>query len=117
METNRTVYDPSTGTRLEPKGEFNVKYGSGFAKGTVYRDKVTMGNLTVEQSIGCATSVDAGDINDRKLDGLIGIGFNSGSKHVHNGVDQSKSATKSPTNTGKSQITNMSMNKKKTNPF
>lgn len=85
---------------MEPGGEFNVKYGSGFAKGVVYTDKVELGGITVDQAIGCATGVDNVDVDDRNLDGLIGIAFNGGSKTVHNGRDQNPSATKSAMNSG-----------------
>jgi hypothetical protein len=101
MDTNRSAYNPSTGKQL-PNGQFSVKYGAGFAKGTVYYDTVEFAGMSVNQSIGCATSVDTDDINDRNLDGLIGIGFNSGSKTVHNGQPQDPSATKSAMNSGKS---------------
>lgn len=99
METGREAYNPSTGKK-DDKSKFNIKYGAGYAKGTVYKDKVTMGGITVDQSIGCATDVDNDDVNDRSLDGLVGLGFDSGTKTKHNGHDAYPSATKTALNSG-----------------
>ena len=104
METGRDVYNPITGKKLKGKdgkdASFNIKYGKGFAKGHVYSDKVTIGGITVNQAIGCATSVSKEDIDDRNMDGLIGLAFNSGSKNLPTGLTQKATATKSAMNSG-----------------
>jgi hypothetical protein len=97
------LYNPSTGTKLDGSS-FNVKYGSGCAKGDVYMDRVTTGSITASQAVGCATSVDANDAADHRLDGIMGVGFNSGSKSVNNGYPQSPSATKSALNAGEAPL-------------
>lgn len=99
MESGRDAYNPSTGKK-DDTSKFNIKYGAGYAKGSIYVDKVTLGSITVDQSIGCATKVDSEDVNDRKLDGIIGLGFDSGSTKPHNGHDAQPSATKSALNSG-----------------
>jgi hypothetical protein len=79
---------------------FNVNYGSGYASGDVYTDKVTVGGITVTQAVECATSVDSTDANDHQLDGILGVGFNSGSTKVNYGYPQPSSATTSALNSG-----------------
>ncbi|KIN05079.1 hypothetical protein OIDMADRAFT_101895 [Oidiodendron maius Zn] len=77
VESGHNQYDPKSGTKLNG-ASFDINYGSGFAKGDVYTDKVTLGGITVTQAVECATSVDDTDDNDHKLDGILGVGFNSG---------------------------------------
>ncbi|KAH8599907.1 aspartic peptidase domain-containing protein [Bisporella sp. PMI_857] len=101
MEHGREAYNPSTGKKMKADGKdaaFNIKYGKGYAKGHVYTDKVTLAGMTVDQAIGCATSVSKEDVDDREMDGIIGIGFNSGSKTLVDGLAQYPSATKSAMN-------------------
>jgi hypothetical protein len=93
-------YDPKTGTKVDG-ATFSVTYGSGYAKGDVYTDRVSVGALTAHQAVGCATDTDATDSNDKQLDGIMGMGFNSGSKSVNNGYPQNPHATQSAANAGK----------------
>ena len=104
MEANREAYNPATGKRLKSTEDgkdasFSIKYGLGYAKGHVYTDKVTMGGIQVDQAIGCATSVSQSDVDDRNLDGLMGLAFNSGSKLLQQ-PPQLPTATKSAFNSG-----------------
>jgi aspergillopepsin I len=103
MESGREAYNPSTGSKINGS-TFNIKYGAGYAKGSVYADKVTLGGITVDQSIGCATDVDSDDVGDRNLDGLVGLGFDSGCVLPHNGQDAQPSATKSALNSGMYEV-------------
>jgi len=104
MESGRDVYNPVTGKKLKGKdgkdANFNIKYGKGFAKGHVYSDQVQLGGVTVNQAIGCATSVSKEDVDDRNMDGLVGLAFNSGSKNLPSGLTQKATATKSAVNSG-----------------
>jgi hypothetical protein len=100
VESGHNQYNPKTGTKLNG-ASFDINYGSGFAKGDVYMDQVTLGGITTNQAIECATSVDSSDISDHQLDGVLGVGFNSGSSKVNNGYPQPSSATQSPLNSGK----------------
>lgn len=100
METGRSVYSPVTGRKMTGS-KFDIKYGKGHADGDVYSDKVSIGNITVDQAIGCAKDVSQDDINDRAMDGIIGLGFDSGTKVPHNGHDAEPSATRSALNSGK----------------
>lgn len=103
MKSGHHQYDPKTGRQLDG-ATFDIKYGSGFAKGDIYRDKVTLGGITVTQAIGCATSLDNTVVKDLKLDGILGLGFNSGSSKVNYGYPQPASATRSALNAGKSTL-------------
>ena len=99
IEAGHNQYDPKSGTKLDG-ASFSINYGSGFANGDVYTDKVTLGRITVTQVVECATSVDNTDTNDHKLDGILGVGFNSGSTNVNYGYPQPSSATSSALNAG-----------------
>jgi hypothetical protein len=81
VESGHNQYDPKTGTKVDG-ASFNVNYGSGYASGDVYTDKVTVGGITVTQAVECATSVD------------------SGSTKVNYGYPQPSSATTSALNSG-----------------
>jgi hypothetical protein len=100
VESGHNQYNPQTGTKLNG-ASFDINYGSGFAKGDVYMDQVTLGGITTNQAVECATSVDSSDISDHQLDGILGVGFNSGSSKVNNGYPQPSSATQSALNSGK----------------
>lgn len=97
MESGRSPYNPSTGSMLQDS-KFDIKYGKGHSKGVIYSDQVTIADITVDQTFGCAMEVSQDDINDRALDGLIGLAFDSGSKLPHNGHDADPNATKAPLN-------------------
>lgn len=100
IESGHHEYNPKTGTKVDG-ASFDITYGSGYAKGDVYTDKVTMGGITVSQAVECATDVDSTDAGDHQFDGILGMGFNSGSSKVNYGFAQ-PSSTKSALNAGKS---------------
>ena len=100
IESGHNQYDPKTGTKVDG-ASFDITYGSGYAKGDVYTDKVTLGSITAPQAVECATSVDSTDAGDHQLDGILGLGFNSGSTKVNYGYPQPSSATTSALNSGK----------------
>lgn len=52
------------------------------------------------QAVECASDVDATDAGDHQLDGIMGMGFNSGSTKVNYGFPQPSSATESALNAG-----------------
>jgi hypothetical protein len=100
VESGHNLYDPKSGTKLHGS-KFDITYGSGFASGDIYADRVTLGGITTTQVLGCATSVDENDLGDYQMDGILGLGFNSGSSKVYNGYPQPTSAIKNPMNSSK----------------
>lgn len=105
MDSGRLPYNPSTGKKFNGSS-FDINYGKGYAKGDIYSDQVTLAGITVDQTFGCAMNVSQDEINDRAIDGLIGLAFDSGSSLPHNGHDAQNLATQSPLNTGKEKSTN-----------
>lgn len=60
------------------------------------------------QSVECASDVDSTDAGDHQLDGIMGMGFNSGSTKVNYGFPQPSSATESALNAGGSKFSTTS---------
>ena len=70
-----------TGKPMEG-GQWNITYGDGsYASGTVYTDAVTVGKTVVQQqAIEVANNISDSFATDNSNDGLLGLGFTSGSK-------------------------------------
>lgn len=71
-----TVYDTSSGTKLDGY-TWKIKYGDGSgAKGLVYSDKVVVGSVTAtSQAVEAATSVSSSFAANVESDGVVGLAF------------------------------------------
>lgn len=76
-----TVYDPSSSTTYKAVADsfFEISYGdNSWAKGTVFRDTVSIGGATVTgQAIGLPSTVSTTFVSDTNSNGLVGMGFSS----------------------------------------
>jgi hypothetical protein len=76
-----TVYDPSNSTTYKAVADssFEISYGdNSWAKGTVFRDTVSIGGATVtSQAIGLPSTVSDTFVSDTNSNGLVGLGFSS----------------------------------------
>jgi len=75
------VYKPgSSSTATQMSGSsWNITYGDGSqSSGNVYKDKVTIGGLTVaQQPVECAQQVSDSFSQDPSIDGLVGLAFDA----------------------------------------
>jgi len=77
----QTIFDidaSSTAERIDG-ATWNVRYGDGsFSGGNVYRDTVTIGDVTVEsQAINSASQISASFSSNTNQDGLVGLAMSS----------------------------------------
>jgi len=77
----QTVYNPSKSTTASKVsgGTWSISYGDGSSSsGSLYKDKVTIGGLTVaSQGVEAASTVSSSFTEDPNIDGLVGLGFDS----------------------------------------
>ena len=73
-----TLYNPSSGTKLQGYS-WSITYGDGSgAAGDVYADKVDVGGVTAtRQAVEAATSVSTTFTQNTANDGLLGLAFSS----------------------------------------
>ncbi|KAI5304225.1 Type I transmembrane sorting receptor [Ascosphaera pollenicola] len=79
---NHNIYQPSSNAVKLSDSSWDITYvdGSG-ASGTVYQDKVTIGDITYDkQGVEVATQVSQSFSSDSTKDGLIGMGLSSGNR-------------------------------------
>ncbi|PNS20206.1 Rhizopuspepsin [Sphaceloma murrayae] len=78
QQAGHTVYNTSK-SKLVSGATFAVTYGDGsYAKGKVYKDKVTIGGVTfASQAVEAAVNVSQSFLNHVDADGLIGLAFSS----------------------------------------
>ncbi|PCH41646.1 acid protease [Wolfiporia cocos MD-104 SS10] len=67
---------------------FSESYGDGYANGTVYLDRVTIGEATVKsQLIGSASYISGFQVSEPNFDGFLGLGPNGSNAHEISGYD------------------------------
>ncbi|KAF9629451.1 putative aspartic endopeptidase pep1 protein [Lasiodiplodia theobromae] len=77
IKADHSVYDPAVSGIKMDGYSWNITYGDeSAASGSVYADKVVVGDLTAtSQAVGAATSVSNMFVEDPTEDGILGLGF------------------------------------------
>ena len=78
-QTGHSLYSPSSSATKLSGYSWDISYGDGSsASGDVYRDTVTVGDVsTSKQAVEAASSVSSEFVEDTANDGLLGLAFSS----------------------------------------